>query len=95
MLKSRFAGGIFTSSGGVEACGRRKSAKRPVGLNTVQMLKTCSTRLGMSPAETMRPFGSDGALGPSRGRTPVPRRPTVFLREIQETIEGCKTKEVL
>ncbi|CAK8993289.1 unnamed protein product [Durusdinium trenchii] len=32
----------------------RKSAKRPVGLNTVQMLKTCSTRLGMSPAETMR-----------------------------------------
>ena len=32
----------------------RRKAKRPLGLNTVQLLKASSLRLGMSPAECMR-----------------------------------------
>ncbi|CAE6936958.1 TOP3B, partial [Symbiodinium sp. CCMP2456] len=38
----------------IEVTSTRKRARRPVGLNTVQLLKAASTGLGMSPAQCMK-----------------------------------------
>ncbi|CAE7473243.1 unnamed protein product [Symbiodinium natans] len=43
-----------TTASLLEVTSTRKRARRPVGLNTVQLLKAASTGLGMSPAQCMK-----------------------------------------